>query len=51
MTTPLVKPTKPVRAKTSKKDTVFFVRMNNSTRELPDAELDEYLADHWPGAG
>jgi len=41
----------PVRAKTSTKDTVFFVRMNSSTRELPDAELDEYLADHWPGAG
>ena len=22
--------------------------MNNSTRPLPDAELDAYLADRWP---
>jgi len=28
---------------------LFFVRMNNSTRELPEAELDPYLADRWPG--
>jgi len=32
-----------VWTKTSKKDRVFYVRMNNSTRELPDADL----ADHW----
>jgi len=22
--------------------------MNNSTRELPDADLAEYVAQHWP---
>ena len=32
-----------VWTKTSKKDRMFYVRMNNSTRELPDADL----ADHW----
>jgi type I restriction enzyme R subunit len=38
----------PVWAKTSSGDRMFFVRMNNSTRKLPDAELEIYLADHWP---
>jgi len=38
----------PVWAKTSKEDGVFFVRMNNSTRALPDQELAAYLADRWP---
>ena len=37
----------PVRAKTSKADGVFFVRMNNSTRVLPDDEIEAYVADHW----
>jgi hypothetical protein len=32
----------------SKGDRVFFVRMNNSTRKLPEAELQLYLADRWP---
>ena len=32
----------PVWAKTSKDDRVFFVRMNNSTRPLPEAEVDAY---------
>lgn len=41
----------PVRAKTSTTDGVFFVRMNNSSRELPESALDEYVAHHWPGAG
>ncbi len=36
-----------VWTKTSKKDRMFYVRMNNSTRELPDADLAEYVADHW----
>ncbi len=40
--------TQPVWAKTSKEDRVFFVRMNNSTRALPDQELAAYLADRWP---
>ena len=39
---------RPVWAKTSKDNRVFFVRMNNSTRVLPDGELGPYLADHWP---
>ena len=41
---------RPVWAKTSKKEQVFFVRMNNSTRALPDDEMELYLADHWPDA-
>ncbi len=38
----------PVWATTSKEDRVFFVRMNNSTRPLPEQELASYLADRWP---
>ena len=38
----------PVWAKTSNDDRVFFVRINNSTRALPDAELAAYFADRWP---
>jgi type I restriction enzyme R subunit len=38
---------RPVWAKTSRSDRVFFVRMNNSTRELPEGERDAYVADHW----
>jgi len=38
----------PVWATTSKDDRVFFVRMNNSTRPLPEQELTSYLADRWP---
>ena len=37
----------PVRARMSDKDEVFWVRMNNSTRSLPEAEADEYIRDHW----
>ncbi len=33
-----------VWAKTSKGDRVFFVRMNNSTRPIPEAEVDRFLA-------
>ncbi len=39
---------RPVWAKTSKEERVFYVRMNNSTRALPDDQLELYLADHWP---
>ncbi|MGI8682345.1 MAG: AlbA family DNA-binding domain-containing protein [Mycobacteriales bacterium] len=39
---------RPVWARTSKEDRVFFVRMNNSTRALPQAELAAYIADRWP---
>lgn len=38
---------RPVWAKTSKEARVFFVRMNNSTRKLDDAEADQYISDHW----
>jgi type I restriction enzyme, R subunit len=40
----------PVWARTSKDDRVFFVRMNNSTRALPETELPAYVADRWPMA-
>lgn len=39
---------KPVWAKTSKDDRLFFVRLNNSTRAIPAAEIDDYITDHWP---
>lgn len=38
----------PVWARTSTKARVFFVRMNNSTRVLPEDQLAAYLDDHWP---
>jgi type I restriction enzyme, R subunit len=41
----------PVWASTSQKQRVFFVRMNNSTRELPHGDLESYLADRWPNVG
>jgi len=37
----------PVRARMSDKEGVLWVRMNNSTRELPEAEAEEYVRDHW----
>jgi len=40
--------TEPVRAKTSKVSEVFYVRMNNSTRILPDHEIAHYCATRWP---
>lgn len=39
---------RPIRAKTSTKGEVFFVRLNNSTRALPEAEQETYIAEHWP---
>jgi type I restriction enzyme R subunit len=39
---------RPVWAKTSKDDSVFFARMNNSTRALPEPDCSEYVNDHWP---
>ena len=43
----------PVRAKTSKAADVFYIRMNNSTRELPMTGVaaegfTAYCADRWP---
>jgi type I restriction enzyme R subunit len=46
----VAKSSQPVWAKTSSGDRMFFVRMNNSTRKLPDAELKIYLADRWPAS-
>jgi len=37
----------PVWARTSKVDRVFFVRMSNSTRALPEDECAAYCAQHW----
>jgi type I restriction enzyme R subunit len=42
--------TRPVWAKTSKEESVFFVRMNNSTRQIPHSELFDYLRQRWPEA-
>jgi type I restriction enzyme R subunit len=42
---------RPVWAKTSKDDRVFFVRMNNLSRPMPPEELEAYLADRWPEVG
>jgi type I restriction enzyme, R subunit len=39
---------RPTWAKTSKAERVFFVRMNNSSRVMPDEELQIYLGDRWP---
>jgi type I restriction enzyme, R subunit len=39
--------TRPVTAKTSKDPHVFFVRMNNSSRQVGESERDEYIAQHW----
>ncbi len=39
----------PVWAKTSKEDRMLFVRMNNSTRALPDEEIAGYVAMRWTG--
>ncbi len=46
----IARSSRPVWAKTSKDDQVFFVRMNNSTRALPSGEIDSYIHARWPGA-
>lgn len=40
----------PVWAKTSKAPKVLFVRMNNSSRAVPDDEQTTYVASQWPEA-
>jgi type I restriction enzyme R subunit len=42
---------RPVWVKASSADRAFFVRMNNSTRVLPDEEMEAYLADRWGVSG
>ncbi len=38
---------KPIYAKISKGDEVFFVRVNNSTRILNGADLVSYVKQRW----
>ena len=37
----------PVYARMSSRDEAFWVRMNNSTRALPEIEIEEYVRDRW----
>jgi type I restriction enzyme R subunit len=37
----------PVYARMSSKNEVFWVRMNNSTRALPEIEIEDYVRDRW----
>lgn len=37
----------PVVARMADAREAFWVRMNNSTRKLPEIEADEYIRDHW----
>ncbi|MDQ3671598.1 MAG: HsdR family type I site-specific deoxyribonuclease, partial [Actinomycetota bacterium] len=39
----------PVIARMSDGREAFWVRMNNSTRELPEIEVEEYVKAHWGG--
>jgi type I restriction enzyme R subunit len=39
----------PVTARMSDRAEVFWVRMNNSTRALPEIEVEEYVREHWAG--
>jgi hypothetical protein len=41
---------KPAFAKTTKGDGVFYVRMNNTTRQLSTPEVIDYVAAHWGSA-
>jgi type I restriction enzyme R subunit len=38
---------KPVWARTSKEDAVFYARVNNSTRVVPDEEVEDYCEQRW----
>ena len=37
----------PVVARMSDGRSAFWVRTNNSTRELPEVEVEEYVKNHW----
>ena len=37
----------PVTAQMSDGREAFWVRMNNSTRELPETDVETYVRDHW----
>jgi type I restriction enzyme, R subunit len=38
---------RPIHACMSDKTKAFWVRMNNSTRALPEIEIEDYVRDHW----
>ncbi|HEX4344756.1 MAG TPA: hypothetical protein VHZ31_04265 [Solirubrobacteraceae bacterium] len=37
----------PISATMSDKRTMFWVRMSNSTRALPEIEIEDYVRDRW----
>ncbi|MDP8932238.1 MAG: HsdR family type I site-specific deoxyribonuclease, partial [Actinomycetota bacterium] len=37
----------PVLAKTTKAEQVLFARLHNTTREVPDEEIESYIRDRW----
>ena len=37
----------PITARMSDDAEVFWVRMNNSTRSLPESQVAQYVRDHW----
>ena len=37
----------PVTSRMSDRSDAFWVRMNNSTRALPEIEIEDYVRDHW----
>jgi hypothetical protein len=37
----------PVTARMSGGEEMFWVRMNNSTRDLCETEAEDYIRDHW----
>ncbi|MDQ3720076.1 MAG: ATP-binding protein [Actinomycetota bacterium] len=43
----IARSSQPVTARMSDKAEVLWVRMNNSTGALPEAELDQYVKEHW----
>jgi hypothetical protein len=40
----------PINARMSDKREIFWVRMNNSTRALPELEIEDYVRDRWRAA-
>jgi type I restriction enzyme R subunit len=38
---------RPITARMSDRSEEFWVRMNNSTRALPEIEIEDYCRDHW----
>ena len=40
----------PVTARMSDSRSIFWVRMNNSTRALPEIEIEDYVRDRWRSA-